>query len=242
MLEMEWIDIPSGKVVIYNLNYNSYRRSRVGKFKVKPFRLAKYPVTWEQYQVFVEADDGYYEPHWWMEFTEHTKVPLGKEAQEARWPIERHPRTNVNWFEAMAYCKWLSHRLGYAIRLPTECEWQWAAQGPDKRNYPWGNLKEPRSERDEYYTLWKENTTPVGSHPKGASYFGVMDMVGNVTEWCINHWKKPNTLTYKEYDWRILKGSSWASNDDVLMHNIYRQHRITRERASTIGFRVCAPQ
>ncbi len=90
--------------------------------------------------------------------------------------LETHPVVLVSWKDALAYCDWVG------ARLPTEAQWEKAARGTDGRMYPWGN-REP----DATLVKFSEhvgNTTPVGSYPGGASPYGVLDMAGNVLEWC----------------------------------------------------------
>jgi formylglycine-generating enzyme required for sulfatase activity len=92
--------------------------------------------------------------------------------------LVKHPMNCVNWLEADTYCKWVGKRL------PTEAEWEFAARGPKSFRHPWGNAKP-----DDTKLWWSGkinrgfHTAPVGSYPKGASPFGVLDMEGNVSEW-----------------------------------------------------------
>ena len=95
----------------------------------------------------------------------------------------------ITWYEATAYCRWLSNQLGYAgyaVRLPSEAEWEKVARGSAGLIYPWGKSWDkskanigPRS----YAT-----TTPVGCYPDGASPCGALDMSGNVFEWTATPW------------------------------------------------------
>jgi formylglycine-generating enzyme required for sulfatase activity len=86
------------------------------------------------------------------------------------------PVSCVDWEQANAYCAW-AHK-----RLPTEAEWEKAARGTDGRLYPWGNAV-PTCELARYYGCGTAKPDPVGSHPKGVSPYGALDMAGNVWEW-----------------------------------------------------------
>ena len=89
--------------------------------------------------------------------------------------FQDYPVVNVTWFDANAYCVWAERRL------PTEAEWEYAARGNDKRNFPWGD--EPPNEYTANFINLIGDTSRVGSYPEGASPFGVLDMAGNVSEW-----------------------------------------------------------
>ena len=95
--------------------------------------MAAYPVTVAQFQAFALAKDVYADARWWQD--------LHKNSPEKAWQATRpnHPVTDVSWFDATAYCRWLSDHAGYEVRLPDEPEWQWAAQSAQSHfRYPWG--------------------------------------------------------------------------------------------------------
>jgi formylglycine-generating enzyme required for sulfatase activity len=129
--------------------------------KVPRFFMDKYPVTNAQYAAFILAagyapkDVSNYLKHW-----VGGKPPAG---------LENHPVVWIDFEDARAYARWAGKRL------PTETEWQYAAQGADGRAFPWGPKMEPGRCNDKL-----NHSTPVDAFPRGASPFGVQDMVGNV--------------------------------------------------------------
>jgi formylglycine-generating enzyme required for sulfatase activity len=101
------------------------------------------------------------------------------------WRHEDHPMVNVSWFGAVDYCEWLSRISGYSIGLPTEAQWEKAARGADERRYPWGNAWDPhRLHCSKQKGGDAGGTCPVGYFPSGGSRYGVLDLAGNVWEWC----------------------------------------------------------
>ncbi|ASF47990.1 hypothetical protein CEK71_19030 [Methylovulum psychrotolerans] len=123
--DIDWVEVPGGAVVL---------GKKAQTFYVTPFCLARYPVTNAQFQAFLDDTDGYTNKHWWegLDATPGTPEP-------PRWTEANQPRDSVSWFEAMAFCAWLSARLGYDITLPTEGQWQQAACSAQAGfAYPWG--------------------------------------------------------------------------------------------------------
>lgn len=91
------------------------------------------------------------------------------------------PVVGVSWYEARAYCRWLSAQCGLVVRLPTEAEWEAAARGTEGRSYPWGERFEPF--RANTWECHIQRPTPVGVFPAGDTPEGVADLSGNVYEW-----------------------------------------------------------
>jgi formylglycine-generating enzyme required for sulfatase activity len=113
---------------------------------------------------------------------------------------------NVCWYEALAFSRWLSDRTGMNLSLPTEQQWQRAAQGDDGRIYPWGNTFEENrcNTRESKIGL----TVPVTYYTSGLSPYGVFDMAGNVWEWCINSEDSGDDPRAFNDENRIIKGGS----------------------------------
>jgi len=230
--DIDWVEIPGGEF----LYQEGERRT------CAPFRIARYPITHVQFQAFLDADDGYTDDRWWAGFDDPVRQPA-----EAGWPIANHPRETVSWFEAMAFCTWLGHRLGVAaqdlaIRLPTEWEWERAARGTDGRLYPWGqDYRRGYANIDETFRDAGPHdlgqTSPVGIYPQGASPNGVLDLAGNVWEWCLNEWSNPDQISRGGSESRVLRGGSWY-NYQVYARAVYRHSNLPSYRYDNFGFRV----
>jgi formylglycine-generating enzyme required for sulfatase activity len=163
------------------------------------YTIGKYPVTNQLYHAFVTAS-GHPAPTGWREG--HYPDVLGD-----------HPVVNVAWYDALAYCRWLSETTGHIYRLPSEAEWEKAARGTDGRPYPWGfEFDKTRCNTGEAGLGW---TMPVDAYPGGASSYGVMDLIGNVWEWCsslfVDYPYSPNDGREDPNagGWRVLRGGSW---------------------------------
>src|SRR5882672_5173026 len=95
---LEWLDIPAGQVT---LDGNSE------PFDIKPFRIAKYPVTNAQFQTFI-LDGGYSNSTWWEGLAQAGGTPRASD-----WADLDRPKLEVCWYEAVAFCRWLSHQTGF---------------------------------------------------------------------------------------------------------------------------------
>jgi len=145
-----------------------------------------YPVTNQRYALFVE-DDGYSRPELWVEdgwrWRRSRKIVKPEGWNHEAFNGEDHPVAGVSWYEADAYARWAGKRL------PTEAEWEKSARGADGRRFPWGD--EFPTTRHANFDGIRGHTTPVGAYPDGASPYGLMDMAGNVNNWCLDwYWEE----------------------------------------------------
>ena len=233
--EPEWITIPAGEFWMGGERRDGERS--VHRIHLNSYLIARVPVTNAQYLLFVQATDHQAPDHW-----QDNRSPKG---------LESHPVVNVNWNDALAYCRWLSQVTGKAITLPSEAEWEKAARGDkDKREYPWGDTFE--AARCNGRPLGLGSTTPVGIFQEGASPYGCLDMSGNVWEW--------TRSVYDEYPYpvegkalqqredlgassshsRVLRGGSFGHNDEGYLRCAARYYSDPFDGYVDLGFRVCA--
>ncbi|MCB1909750.1 MAG: SUMF1/EgtB/PvdO family nonheme iron enzyme [Rhodocyclaceae bacterium] len=227
--DIAWIEIPAGEVTLESDPPSS--------FPVTAFEIARYPVTWEQYYAFLHAADGFRDAQNWQGLCEPPE-----DFGEPKWAFLNHPAIMVSWFDAMAFCAWLTRQLecanGTVIRLPTEWEWQWVAQaGSEAREYPWGKDWQPA--RVNSFESGIGRTTAVGMYPLGATAkLPVMDLAGNVWEWCLNEYDVPDRVDPGVGASRVLRGGSWG-NHPRSCRAAHRDDLSPGNRLDGIGFRVC---
>ena len=197
----------------------------------EPFRIARFPVTNQQYQAFMD-EGGYQDPEgrWWSDagraWRDKRGVTEPDDWHDRRFNGPNQPVIGVSFWEAEACAAWAGGRL------PTEEEWEAAARGPDGHTYPWGD-----DWQDGICNTWEARlgvTSPVGLFPGSRQRpFGLEDMAGNVWEWCtsLHHEKKG------EDGPRVLRGGSWYY-DRGYARCAYRGSGNPDGRNDGIGFRV----
>ncbi len=198
--DIDWVEISGGEFL--------YGEDK-DPLSIEGFYMARYPITNAQYDAFV-TDNGYDNEHWWQELPERIDKP-----QESEWKQGNLPRESVSWYEAIAYCRWLSVQLGYNVSLATERQWERAARGTDGREYPWGdeyqsgyaNINEIEKRAGPNYL---KQTSPVGMYDFAGSPEGIQDLSGNVWEWVLNEYEGSVNASLKKKGRRVLCGGSWV--------------------------------
>ncbi|MCP4934076.1 MAG: SUMF1/EgtB/PvdO family nonheme iron enzyme [bacterium] len=242
--DIDWVMIPGGPFI--------YQGGE--KVKLSTFYISRYPVTNAQFQAFIDAS-GYGEPdgvlkrvgRFFNQATTHKKDWWAKlkkpKPEKSRRPQGNRPRTDIDWYEAVAFTRWLTAQVGYEVRLPTEQEWEKVARGTKGLTYPWGNeYRSGYANIDETLSKAGEwnlgQTTAVGIYPQGQSPYGVMDMVGNIWEWCLNKYDHPEITTPDTGGQsRVLRGGSWLYSTDFARVG-YRGGYDPVYRGLSWGFRV----
>ncbi len=193
------VRVPPGEFLMGNKR--TERTPLEHRVYVSEFLIDKTGVTWGQYKRFAAA----------------TGVPLP--AHDPYWGMhDDHPAVYVTWGDARSYCEWSGGRL------PTEAEREKGARGTDERMYPWGE-EEPTPDRGVFRRTWgHEATGAVGARPAGASPYGLLDMGGNVWEWCADWYEGDYYETSPLRDPKgpatghahVVRGGSWDSRPTVL--------------------------
>lgn len=148
------------------------------------YAIDRFPVTVVAFSQFIDAG-GYTKPGYWSQegwaWRASSAIEKPRFWGEPEWGaylVPNHPVVGVSFYEAEAYATFVK------ARLPTEHEWEKAARGTDARKYPWGN--EWQDDACGMRGVGPRSTVPIGVFPKGASPYGVKDMVGCVWQWCID--------------------------------------------------------
>ncbi len=225
----------------------------------KGYSIAKYPITNAQYAKFIEAG-GYNQQKWWTQVGWEAKAKgwvwnsSKSEWEEtgtawtqprfwtdSKWNGTEQPVVGVSWYEAVAFCLWLSETTGEKIMLPTEDQWQYAAQGDDGRAYPWGNDWDCKRCNNSVKPCNSNVTTPVRQYEgkaKGDSPFGVVDMAGNVWEWCLTDYGNNTNDINRSTTYRVLRGGSWNNSSADGFRCDYRVRADPHSWDDVRGFRI----
>jgi serine/threonine protein kinase/formylglycine-generating enzyme required for sulfatase activity len=159
------------------------------------------------------------------------------------------PATAINWFDAMAYCRWRSQREGVQYRLPTEAEWEKAARGTDGRYFPWGDGFDPTFCKMRESRPGLNQPEPVGAFILDESPFGVRDMAGSARCWTLDVFGEVNEVDIMAEvepspgsardvtSFRAVRGGTWGTTESR-SRCASRHKRFSVMRTPFIGFRL----
>ena len=200
---LEMVVIPEGKFQMGDIQGSGDTDEKpVHEVKIcKAFALSKYPVTFDEYDLFPKAKGI-------------------EKSKDLGWGLGKRPVINISWEDAMAYAQWLSEQTSKGYRLPSESEWEYAARAGTSTNYWWGDdIGSNQANCIDGGSEWGgEKTSPVDTFK--VNPFGLHDMLGNVYEWVQDCWhdnykgapKDGSAWVEKDCVRRVIRGGSWYSH------------------------------
>jgi len=223
--EIEMIEIPSGFFYMGSNGLGeNYDEKPIHKVNIsKPFKMSVTEVTNAQYEQFNP---------------EHRqlrgKYGFSKDDNEAV--------INVSWYDAMAFCEWLSKKESKNYRLPTEAEWEYACRAGTYSAFSTGDrLPKTSLKNHEKHESFAPVLLTVGQSPANA--FGLYDMHGNVEEWCLD-WYGPyqsqevtDPIGYKDGEFKVTRGGSHGTLP-VFLRSANRMAMLPEDKHYMTGFRV----
>jgi len=197
------------------------------KVELAGYAMDLTPVTNAQYAAFLQASK--YRPRHAENFLRHWvrgAPPAGR---------EDHPVVCVDLDDARVYARWAGKRL------PTEEEWQYAAQGPEALKYPWGQ----EMKTGVCNAGATGSTTSVTAFPEGRSPFGCYDLCGNVWEWTESERSDGRTrfAILRGGSYYTARGSAWYTDGGPRPNNFALKFLLLwpgLDRCATVGFRCAA--
>jgi len=258
----EFVYIPSGHFLLGDrLNLHEPHYVWLTGFFMSPFE-----VTNEEFREFLNDSDGYADDSNWTETGRRWKARNSSEATARLKPTDTEfkrfgqpdqPVVLVNWFEANAFCRWLTRKMGkgqWLFGLPTDAEWEKAARGPDSFDYALGMSI---SDNEVPLYNWTKNpgakVTVVGFQDSQSAYtpnrYGLYHMSGNVAEWTQSLYRPSNKQRpYVDDDrnrddqvgLRVLRGGSWYSASIAILYIPYRETFQPEVSTPYLGFRIVA--
>jgi formylglycine-generating enzyme required for sulfatase activity len=163
------------------------------------YRIGKYPVTNAQYEEFISQTGRLARP------------VMGWDGQRVPSGSENHPITGVTWYEALAYCQWLSEKTRRNYSLPNEAQWEKACRGGKQTIYPWGNTFDPTRCNHGHPDI-----APVDKYP-AQNDFGCFDLVGNVRQWTCSLWGEKRITPDPKYNypWKADRRNDLNANRQI---------------------------
>jgi formylglycine-generating enzyme required for sulfatase activity len=245
-LDRDLIEIPEGVCLIgcTESPVASPEETPIHPVELDRFWIGRFPVTNDDYLRFVEATSHDAPFHW-----------KGRSISGRRL---FHPVVNVTWFDANAYCEWLSNVTGRKVRLPTEAEWEkaasWEGNVGRKRIYAFGDEFDPK--KCNCAASGIGDTSPVGNFLPvgGGSWYGVADATGNVWNWTSSRGTREDGSVFAyPYDpedgrelhsaggMRVLRGGAFDL-DHLLLRTTYRSMFLPNYRLFSWGFRIASSE
>jgi formylglycine-generating enzyme required for sulfatase activity len=221
---LEFVYVPGGEFRMGSADEEPDAQP-VHRVKLAPFWISRCEVARFQYARFMESTGRQPPSHW------KDKRFSSDDAQ---------PVVGVTWEDAAEFCRWAGGRL------PTEAEWEYAARGSTgSRRFPWGDALPDATRAHCHQDIGFGGTQAVGLAKAGASPFGVLDLAGNVFEWCADWYSadyyarspQENPTGPASGTLRVIRGGAWISLPDAC-HAAARGKSRPESRSLLVGIRV----
>ncbi|GEM_PF-6974672 len=219
------------------------------------FWMGRYPVTIADYMRFMLSETKDPQIEWTSKNCPIEKAGKGSDVDGGFWEDPAQPAVEVSWPAAKAFTRWLTEielnagRIpsgGYVYRLPTEAEWEYSCRAGSSTRFYFGD-----DERDLANFAWFDGNSRRKTHPVGTkspNEWGLFDMLGNVWEWCNDHYEGYKTESCinpygpKTGTVFVRRGGSWV-NDVNHCRCAYRNYWEPSVSFKYLGFRiVLAPE
>ncbi|NQU18090.1 MAG: SUMF1/EgtB/PvdO family nonheme iron enzyme [Candidatus Saganbacteria bacterium] len=227
-IEIEMLEVQNGGFKMGGTRCDDEKRD--GRVTFPDFEISRYEITRAQFWIYM-AQTGSKKPSYYQKHA----YKGSKDLRESR---QSHPVEGVTWHEANAFLNW----IGY--KLPTEARWEYAARGPENREYPWGNSWDS-SILTSSIDRETVGTRPVNAHPEGQSWCGAEDMLGNVHEWVEDTYgsysriaETHDPVAPEDGSKRVLRGGSWSEWEQKYFYGACRYSVPPNGRDENIGFRA----
>jgi formylglycine-generating enzyme required for sulfatase activity len=276
-VKFDMVPIPGGTFLMGTPDKEPNRAADEGPqhpVTIRPFWMGKCEVTWDEYDIRWHETPGNKDD---QRAAERKGNQMDVDAVSRPTPPyddetkgfgrERYPVLGFTHHAAMDYCRWLSEKTGKIYRLPTEAEWEWACRAGTTTAYFFGDDPKQLGDYAWFAGNSEDTTHPVGG--KKPNPWGLYDMYGNVTEWCLDHYNKdfyaslpPNQPfmepvcppTIDRYG-DVVRGGSWADKPPMLRSGARRASdrswiKLDPQRpqsiwwltsADFVGFRIVRP-
>jgi formylglycine-generating enzyme required for sulfatase activity len=163
------------------------------------YRIGKYPVTNAQYEEFVRQTGRLVTP------------AMGWDGQRVPVELDKHPVVGVTFYDALAYCQWLSKKTGRKYSLPHEAQWEKACRGGNNFLYPWGHELDPSRSNQGCASVAAVDAYPAQNE------FGLYDLVGNTRQWTATLWGEKRTQPDAKYayPWKDDQRNNIDANSQI---------------------------
>ncbi len=252
-VSMEFVHIEPGRFIMGSDTGGQDTRPAYKVTITRGFYIGKHEVTRAQFAAYVRETgfktdaEKYGSAHVWTTASGYTEKE-GASWKNPGFPqTDGHPVVCVSWNDVVAFCKWLSRRIGRTSRLATEAEWEYVCRAGSAGKWCVGNDENRLPD-----SAWYQNNSGRYTHAVGRkrpNAWGLYDIHGNVWEWCADwysgeyyqHTPREDPKGPRDGKHRVLRGGGWCSSADEC-RSAYRDGYAPANAYADTGFRAVMTQ